>query len=217
MFSKIRYLTRIAAVRTGVQSSFHQSNYPSLARNYCSVLMANSENVKGTEESSSSPPDHPETNKDGPDVTSDSVNSSNNNDVEIVDVDIDKMTLDDDYVPDYKPPPSCPSVTTTPDVNGNAMTAPIDIDPWVDEMLAVEGTVHFDNVAKLEKEEIIYPDPPADRDGYYEFKGIKIWLPKRLLSPGTFRYCMDVNTKQFTDDDMRICRFEKSINEADPH
>lgn len=215
MLSRIGYYAK--SLRTGLKYTRHL-NQSLMARSYSTVL-PNSENVKLNDEvipetDSTDPTTDPiEPTDQNP--STDDEQTTNDKDMEVIDVDIDKMILDDDYVPDYKPPPSCPSVITTPDLSGNAL-APIDIDPWIDELKAAEGTVFYDN--KLEKEEVMtYPDPPADRDGFYAYKGIKIWLPKRLLSPGTFRYCLDVNKHQFIDDDMRICRFEKSINEAKNH
>uniref|UniRef100_A0A1B0A407 Uncharacterized protein n=1 Tax=Glossina pallidipes TaxID=7398 RepID=A0A1B0A407_GLOPL len=132
--------------------------------------------------------------------------------IEVIDINSEDM-MDSNFCGNHRGGSSEQPVTVT---SGNAFqTAPIDINPWVDEMLQTEGTTAFDDVDERKLDEIVYPDPPVEREGSYEFEGIKIWLPKKMMSPGTYRYRMDPGENNLVADDMRICKFETSIDEAD--
>ncbi|KNC30301.1 hypothetical protein FF38_07386 [Lucilia cuprina] len=126
-------------------------------------------------------------------------------DFEIVDVNVDKMmSEDDEFASNYNYEPAEMQAIT----DEKTVMAPVDIDPWSDEELQKGGTVDMEYVEKL-KEEIHYPEPPKERSGYYEFEGIKIWLPKKMLTPATYRYRLEEGEEESLADDIRICKFEK--------
>lgn len=133
-----------------------------------------------------------------------SKHSTTPSNIEIVDINIDKlMTEDEDLASNYNYDPEPQSITS----NNSAHIAPIDIDPWTDEELQKGGTVDMEYIQNYQ-EEIHYPAPPEERSGYYEFEGIKIWLPKKMLTPATYRYRLDEGEEQTVPDDIRICKFE---------
>ena len=121
--------------------------------------------------------------------------------LEIVEVNMDKMMYEDSNNEKSLAPRDTINAT---DLSG-VQIAPIDVNPWsTEEELA--GTVL--DYSEKAIEEIHYPEPPENRSGYYEFEGIKIWLPQKMLSPGTYRYRLDEDEVDTLPDDIRICKFE---------
>uniref|UniRef100_A0A1B0C3Y6 Uncharacterized protein n=1 Tax=Glossina palpalis gambiensis TaxID=67801 RepID=A0A1B0C3Y6_9MUSC len=172
-------------------------------------------NVKGRLLSTTSPEPILPPEEAGDSKTDDKPCGGQDQKIEVIDIKSEEM-MDSNFWG------SCPAGCSEQDVEAVTVTpgkplqtAPIDVNPWVDEMLQTEGTTAFDDVDERKLDEIIYPDPPAEREGCYEFEGIKIWLPKKMMSPGTYRYRIDPGETNLVADDMRICKFETSINEAD--
>jgi len=90
--------------------------------------------------------------------------------------------------------------------------APCDINGWEDEEEAKECTVEFEQIEKLRQ---LYEMPPIpkQRTGVYEFKGIKVILPKGYFSPGTYKYRL-TEEDQYLSDDTRVCVFEPKSGTA---
>lgn len=84
--------------------------------------------------------------------------------------------------------------------------APVDIDAFANEQEEKQGTVDID--AYGDDERFKLPPIPKDRNNVFEFKGIKIIMPKRMLRDATYRYRLDPSDKDKADD-MQICVFEK--------
>ena len=83
---------------------------------------------------------------------------------------------------------------------------PIDAD---DEELFDE-TVEEDQVRK-DLLPLEYPPIPKERSGIYEFKGLTVTLPKRMLRPETYRYRLGPEDADLPDD-MQVCCFEKKYD-----
>ncbi|XP_039952842.1 uncharacterized protein LOC120769749 [Bactrocera tryoni] len=84
--------------------------------------------------------------------------------------------------------------------------APVDIDAFANEQEKKQGTVDID--AYGDDELFKLPPIPKERNNVFEFKGIKIIMPKRMLRDSTYRYRLDPNDKDKADD-MQICVYEK--------
>ncbi|XP_011210044.2 uncharacterized protein LOC105230769 [Bactrocera dorsalis] len=84
--------------------------------------------------------------------------------------------------------------------------APVDIDAFANEEEKKQGTVDID--AYGDDERFKLPPIPKERNNVFEFKGIKIIMPKRMLRDSTYRYRLDPNDKDKADD-MQICVYEK--------
>ncbi|XP_011189472.1 uncharacterized protein LOC105216589 [Zeugodacus cucurbitae] len=84
--------------------------------------------------------------------------------------------------------------------------APVDIDAFANEQEKKQGTVDID--AYGDDERFKLPPIPKDRNNVFEFKGIKIIMPKRMLRESTYRYRLDAADKDKADD-MQICVYEK--------
>lgn len=84
--------------------------------------------------------------------------------------------------------------------------APVDIDAFANEQEQKQGTVDIDTYGEDERFKL--PPIPKERNNVFEFKGIKIIMPKRMLRDSTYRYRLDPSDKDKADD-MQICVYEK--------
>ncbi|XP_067626237.1 uncharacterized protein [Eurosta solidaginis] len=103
---------------------------------------------------------------------------------------------------------ACTPTTTAVDIfDSNICIAPVDIDafPKEDEVKN-QGTVDID--AFGDDECLQLPPIPKVRNNVFQFKGIKVIMPKRMLRDETYRYRLDPTDKD-KPDDMHICIFEK--------
>ncbi|XP_054743522.1 uncharacterized protein LOC129248111 [Anastrepha obliqua] len=88
----------------------------------------------------------------------------------------------------------------------NICEAPVDIDAFASEEDKLQGTVDIDAYGDSQRMQL--PPIPKERNNIFEFKGIKIIMPKRMLRDATYRYRLDPKDKD-KPDDIRICVFEK--------
>ncbi|XP_053959579.1 uncharacterized protein LOC128864104 [Anastrepha ludens] len=88
----------------------------------------------------------------------------------------------------------------------NICEAPVDIDAFANEEDKLQGTVDIDAYGDSQRMQL--PPIPKERNNIFEFKGIKIIMPKRMLRDATYRYRLDPKDKD-KPDDIRICVFEK--------
>lgn len=122
-------------------------------------------------------------------------------DVEVIDV-----NLNDNEISDFS---ALPLTSEHIDVNTNSVVSAVDIDPWVDEAISKQGTVDIEMIENYQKDLECIEPPTSNRSGSYEFQGIKISLPKKILSPATYRYRHDAGGEEVLPDDTRICKFDK--------
>ena len=127
----------------------------------------------------------------------------------VVDIDFENMMYDEDPSDDLIYPDDGPEASPLKLVNlDGAPLAPIDIDAWADDEELFDGTVEEDQVRK-DLLPLEYPAIPKERSGIYEFKGLTVTLPKRMLRPETYRYRLGPEDANLPDD-MQVCCFEKN-------